>query len=930
MAPLAVDPEALYAAGSAVAAAGGGLAANLTVLAAGFSAHTGVDRAGEVFGLGYQDAAKSLLKAAAAAVNACLKCGALIQQGASNYSKAEVASTLGRAGGVLEAPSSPTEVAAPGPPGTMGPGEPPPLLWSIVESLVLESWPDGDVAGLRAAASRWRDFAAAAKGVQRALNASKALLDTQHLPEGDKIDTALNEIGSAAATIGESCQELATKIDTFAAKVDHAQQAIRDLLHRLGSLGDLGHDIMLIIDGDAWDEIKKIAKDINDVLGHLGREARACEQGIRLLMQAGDREIMTCEKYARRGLTQFLGDDVGNPVATAFDTWINAHEGVFKGAVDMGLGLADLSPHWFFVDPQGAAATWTGLGKSAWKGSLFNAPLHPKEFADAKLQELKGLVHAEDWSRARPGLGAGENLFDVATLFVPGAGEAGAAADGAGAAARGAEAEVEAAGAAGRAGGIAGARDALTGISKATADLPKNLEGVTKDLPEVKPPTSGTPVAFVQGKPIEPPVESPPRPADGAPGTPHTSGPPTEAPRPVAAGGPSDLATAPPSTPAVHSGPHDPVSVPAEVPHEPVGGRHEGPHEPPSAPPEVPRERESVPAEVPRATGERVPWALPQAFDHSAPWSPSSSPGEAVPFAAHSPAAMSPAAPHVAPPIGRPVEIPTTGGGWQGGPPGGHMPGELPHEAKPHGEGVGDGGPTIDRPDGKSPDRDDPAGHGRGHGGERQDPVHSHEPSGDGWHRLADEAHDANYGEPLSDHWDFTDNPVDATKTDSDVAKLIRDPEAPFGRDPQGHAYEEGQYAERFNKPGDQGQPWLHFPGNHGAVPHTRVAYTDAASYLRDYGCLLDRIGKLDGKYLAVMEDGQPASWEERALHVNSLRDPYNAYTFGQLPDGWTIEVSETAPAVGQPGGSIQVRVFDEAGGARRVVELIRRGVLRK
>ncbi len=93
----------------------------------------------------------------------------------------------------------------------------------------------------------------------------------------------------------------------FANKVDHAQHAIRDLLHRLGSLGDIGHDVMLIIDGDAWDEIKKIAKDINDVLGHLGQEARACEQGIRQLMQAADRQIVTCEKYARRGLTQFSG-----------------------------------------------------------------------------------------------------------------------------------------------------------------------------------------------------------------------------------------------------------------------------------------------------------------------------------------------------------------------------------------------------------------------------------------------------------------------------------------------------------------------------------------------------------------------------------------------------------------------------------------------
>ncbi len=489
----------------------------------------------------------------------------------------------------------------------MGPGEPPPLLWSIVESLVFELWPDGDVAGLRAAASRWRDFAAAANGVQRTLNASKTLLDTQHLPEGDKIDNALNEIGSAAAIIGEKCGELASTIDKFAGRVDHAQHAIRDLLHRLGSLGDLGHDIMVIIDGDAWDEIKKIAKDINDVLRHLGQEARACEQGIRLLMQAADRQIVTCEKYARRGLTQFLGDDVGNPVATAFDTWINAHEGVLKGAVGMGLGLADLSPHWFFVDPQGAGATWTGLEKSAWKGSLFNAPLHPGEFTDARLQELKGLVHAEDWNGARPGLGAGENLFDLATLFAPGAGEAGAAADGAGAAARGAEEEAEAAGRVVRAGGTAGARDALTGITKASGELPKNLGGVTKDLPEIKPPTSGSPVALPSGKPTEPPVESAPRPADAAPGAPQppTTAPVPEAPRTVAAGGPSDPATAPPSTPAVHSGPHEPVPP-------------EGPHESASVPPGGPREPASVPGgphePVPR--GQREPASVPAGGPH--------------------------------------------------------------------------------------------------------------------------------------------------------------------------------------------------------------------------------------------------------------------------------------------------------------------------
>lgn len=1020
----------MYAAGSAVGATGGGLAANLTVLAAGFSAHTGVDRAGEVFGLAYQDTAESLLKAVAAVVNACGKCGALIQQGASNYSKAEAASTLGGGGSILAAPPPPEELAAPKAPGTLGPGEPPPALWAIVESLVLELWPDGDVPGMHAVASHWRGFAAAANGVQTTLNAAKTLLDIQHLPEGDKIDNALNEIGSAAATIGAQCGNLASAIDKFADKVGRSQHAIRDLLHRLGSLGDLGHDIMLIIDGDAWDEIKKIAKDINDVLQHLGQEARAGVQGIRLLMEAADREVVTCEKYARRGLVKFLGEDVGNPVATAFEFGINAQEGVLKGAVNMGLGLADLSPHWIAVDPQGAAATWTGLVKNAWKESLFNAPIHPEEFAHARLQELKGLVHAEDWTRDRPGLGAGEVVFDLGTLISPGLGEAGAAADGAGAAARGAEGEAEAAGAGGRVGGktgeglggIVGARGELTSITKASAELPQKLEGVTKDLPDIKPPASGTPVAMPPGKPIEPPVESAPRPAEGAPGAPQGStpaatspgqaGPPGDSPPPLSSpndvphepnsspapsappggpvgpqgpasvpaatpGGPGGLhdpapapAAAPPpggpgglhdpaaepapvpapAAPGGPAGPHDPVSVPsggpheptavpAEQPHEPVSVPAGGPHDPVAEPSGGPHEPASAPTAGPRLAsvqeaGDGLPSATPQLLDHSSlPVSPSGSSAEAAPIGAH-PSAPSPpsAGPRFEVPGGRPTELPTPSGGGTHGPGDGGPPGEQPPEG-PHGDpsGRGDGGPPGDRPEAKGSDGDDPSGHGHGGSpGERQDPVHSHESSGDGWHRLPDEELDPHYGEPLDDHWDFADDPVDPSTIQADVAKLIHDREAPFGRDPEGHPYTAEQYANRFNSVGPEGQRWMNFPGNHGAVPGTRVAYTNAESYLRDYGHLLDRIGKSDGKYLALMEDGQPATWEERALHVNSLRDPYNAYTFGQLPDGWSIEVSEVGPGVGQQGGSIQVRIFDDGGEARPVDELTRIGVLRQ
>jgi hypothetical protein len=429
---------------------------------------------------------------------------------------------------------------------------------------------------------------------------------------------------------------------------------------------------------------------------------------------------------------------------------------------------------------------------------------------------------------------------------VPGLGEGGAVADGAGAAARSAEAEAEAVGAAGRAGGkpgdglgdIAAARGALSGITKASADLPKNLEGVTKDLPEIKPPTSGSPVALPSGKPIEPPVQSAPR---------------------------------------------EPVAAPAAA---------------------------SPAAAVPIAAGERLPSALSQPFDHSPPAAPSGSPSEAAPFAPHSPVLAAPATPHLAPPNGRPAEVPTPDGGrhkpGDGGPLGGHVDGD---------EG---------RPDGKDLDGDDPSGNGHGssRSGEGQDPVHSDERAGDGWHRLPDEELDPHYGEPLDDHWAFTDDAVDGSKIHGDVAKLIRDPEAPFGRDPEGHAFTQEQYAERFNSVGPQGQPWMNFPANHGAVPHTRIAYTDAASYVRNYGSLLDRIGKADGKYLGVMQEGQAAAWEQRALHVNSLHDPYHTYNLDHLPDNWTIEVSEVAPGLGQPGGSLQVRIFNSEGRPMTVEEL--------
>ena len=424
MAPLAVDPHAYFAAGSAVVAAGDGLNAAMTVLTTGFGANTGLDLAGEVFGLSYQSTAESLLTLAAAVINACRHNGAVVQLCASNYSHAEAASVLGGGASVLQPPAEPVKIGAPGPPGTLGPGEPPPLLWAVVQSFVDGVWPNGDVAGLHASAGCWRTFGAAAGGMQRALNASKTLVGTQQMPEGDVIIQALSQMGDTTGKLGEQCGQMAGTLDGFANQVAQAQNATRDLLHQLESLGDLWNDVVSILDGDALDEIKRIARDVNAVLHNLGREAREFEQGITLLMQVADGLVVNMEKSMRGQFTHFLGDAVGNQVANVSEKFINGNEGFVKEAIKAVQGPADLNPGWFVVDPKGAAATWKSTLEDQFKPSLLNEILNPQEGGEANLQMWKSLLHLDDWGGNRPGMGQGELGFDVAASFIPGVGEA--------------------------------------------------------------------------------------------------------------------------------------------------------------------------------------------------------------------------------------------------------------------------------------------------------------------------------------------------------------------------------------------------------------------------------------------------------------------------------------------------------------------------
>ena len=91
-----------------------------------------------------------------------------------------------------------------------------------------------------------------------------------------------------------------------------------------------------------------------------------------------------------------------------------------------------------------------------------------------------------------------------------------------------------------------------------------------------------------------------------------------------------------------------------------------------------------------------------------------------------------------------------------------------------------------------------------------------------------------------------------------------------------------------------------------------------------------DRVGGPNGKFLAAVEDGRVASFEERGLAPGSVHEPYYQYVFtGHMPEGWQIEHGIAASWESECGGARQLRVIDPSGNSKTIVELINEGVLK-
>jgi PE family len=279
VAPIVVDPEALAGAGKSVGAVGEQIAAAVNALAAGLSggAPTGLDGAGVAFGISYQKSAQALLDAAEAAVKAGRGIGFGVQMSATNYSKADAASTIGGGTSPLTAPTAPGDFSAPACPPSLGGGVPPPFLWGMVQAFIPDVWPDGNPAPLTAAATAWDTFATTLNGIAGQFAGPSGVIGAQQIPEGSSMTYSISELSQSLSQVASEAGKLATQTREFADDVAHTQNAIRDLLDRVSPSGFLD-GIKAVLSGDALEELKEIAEDIKTVLGEFGRQAEGRTQ----------------------------------------------------------------------------------------------------------------------------------------------------------------------------------------------------------------------------------------------------------------------------------------------------------------------------------------------------------------------------------------------------------------------------------------------------------------------------------------------------------------------------------------------------------------------------------------------------------------------------------------------------------------------------
>ncbi|MDX1874325.1 glycohydrolase toxin TNT-related protein [Mycolicibacterium sp. 120266] len=414
-----VDPDVLINAGKRVESLGSQLAMLSDSLGAalGGGIASGADSAGLSFGLQYGRIADDFAKTLAMAANSYLGVGRMLQATGYNYRNADAASTIGgqgASGGVGPAPAE--KVAADLPTGPNGVMVPPPSKWYLVEPLLqvlpglgliagtAMSWPSGNAAMMNVLAAQWRNFSTGFAIFQSELNALKPAVAAQHIPEGDKISEAFDNLGTAMSHLTDTATTTAQKISDFAKEVQQVQDAIRRLLDRL-SLSGLWDTVTDFFTGDGMKVLREVARDVSTVLGNFQRQVEGIVGLLNELKNVISDAADAFQKWIRPVLVAQFGDDVGNFLADAVTLYTDFEVGLANGLINTVSGVVSMA------DP----ATWKGMAEKAWE--VANDPSK----APGVLAEMgKQFIALDQWKGDHPGRGAGEAAFNIGSLFVPG------------------------------------------------------------------------------------------------------------------------------------------------------------------------------------------------------------------------------------------------------------------------------------------------------------------------------------------------------------------------------------------------------------------------------------------------------------------------------------------------------------------------------
>ena len=101
-----------------------------------------------------------------------------------------------------------------------------------------------------------------------------------------------------------------------------------------------------------------------------------------------------------------------------------------------------------------------------------------------------------------------------------------------------------------------------------------------------------------------------------------------------------------------------------------------------------------------------------------------------------------------------------------------------------------------------------------------------------------------------------------------------------------------------------------------GAVPGTKIAYTDIKALTKDFGIQgLDRTSHVGGSFMAPIIDNIIIPNEFRGTPITSVHEPYRQYDFNVdvLPDGYKAEISIAAPEQGSLGGTPQLQILERS-----------------